>query len=1007
MAIRVVSKGTTVVKKITVGVPNKIGIPSQGLLTRLDDVNSNINLSDNSYLRYSEEVSKFLHRPFDSDVRSSARGGIFGGAGITYDSSTGFVSVTNTGVDSGLYGSATLVPSITVNSRGQIDSIGTVAVAGVSSFTFDSSSHTLNIGTADGGSFNARVIEVDSDYITLRRPPETIFTVTTADGGNYRFTGDGFPTESGNNPDIYLTRGKEYVINNPSSGNHPLEIRVSDGGSEYTTGITGNGTSLVRFKVPFDAPDTLVYQCQVHAGMIGNIYINEIKSNNTDDLTEGSTNLYFTDDRVDTALASVNGHIVPQTHLTHDLGDSALRWRDLYLGGSTIYLGGLQVKDLNGQFAVQDSFGNGAPINFAGSLTVGGDLTVQGTTTTINSTTLSVNDKNIVLADSATDSNAANGAGITVNGANALITYNATTDTWDLNKPLGSIRNHLVNFSTDNLSEGSTNLYYTKARHDSDFETEFAAKNSGQLTEGSNLYYTTARVDSAILDGIITKRIDFRDSDNGSVISSTVGFFDPTTQIHTMLSTSNDSNSGYAFQSQKFLITNLANDYYLRTYDSGQIGLFFSGNSKLETNNSGVSITGLLSADTVSGRYLGFDSDVTRSHTVSRIRNMFDATGDLSYDSSTGVFSFDVEQVYTKVNFDSDFNQSLDEAAIGGVGLAYNSTTNALRIDSAELAAFAAPIRSYFSAAGDLSYNNTTGEFTFDVEQVYTKANFDSDFNDALDQASLAGTGISFAADSNTLSITDTGVTAGSYGSASLVPVLSINAQGQITTASTVSVAGVSSTSFDSANGIFTINTADGGSFATTILDSDFTASRARDVVRAVDAGGDGSFVYDSASGTFTYTGPSATEARAHFSGGNGINITSGKIDMDSAYNAVFNNITNTSGEIFTTPTEVSVNDNNATVVDTEAHDSDFKSIEYVVHMDDNAAGHSQLSKVLLTYNKSSVFFTEYGMVSSFTGDSDIGTLTADVSGSDIRLIFTRSSGMGTISVKPVKTVIS
>ena len=42
-----------------------------------------------------------------------------------------------------------------------------------------------------------------------------------------------------------------------------------------------------------------------------------------------------------------------------------------------------------------------------------------------------------------------------------------------------------------------------------------------------------------------------------------------------------------------------------------------------------------------------------------------------------------------------------------------------------------------------------------------------------------------------------------------------------------------------------------------------------------------------------------------------------------------------------------------------------------------------------------------------FTGDSDIGTLTADVSGSDIRLLFTRASGMGTISVKPVKTVIS
>jgi hypothetical protein len=46
-------------------------------------------------------------------------------------------------------------------------------------------------------------------------------------------------------------------------------------------------------------------------------------------------------------------------------------------------------------------------------------------------------------------------------------------------------------------------------------------------------------------------------------------------------------------------------------------------------------------------------------------------------------------------------------------------------------------------------------------------------------------------------------------------------------------------------------------------------------------------------------------------------------------------------------------------------------------------------------------------MTSSFSNDSDIGTLTADVVGADIRLIFTRSTGMGNIKVKPVKTVIS
>jgi hypothetical protein len=46
-------------------------------------------------------------------------------------------------------------------------------------------------------------------------------------------------------------------------------------------------------------------------------------------------------------------------------------------------------------------------------------------------------------------------------------------------------------------------------------------------------------------------------------------------------------------------------------------------------------------------------------------------------------------------------------------------------------------------------------------------------------------------------------------------------------------------------------------------------------------------------------------------------------------------------------------------------------------------------------------------MVNSYTGDSDIGTLSADVSGGDIRLKFARTAGIGTVAVKPVKTIIS
>lgn len=50
----------------------------------------------------------------------------------------------------------------------------------------------------------------------------------------------------------------------------------------------------------------------------------------------------------------------------------------------------------------------------------------------------------------------------------------------------------LTSRSTNDLSEGSNNLYYTTARFDSDF----GDNTTSDLTEGTNLYYTTARADS-------------------------------------------------------------------------------------------------------------------------------------------------------------------------------------------------------------------------------------------------------------------------------------------------------------------------------------------------------------------------------------------------------------------------------------------------------------------------------------------------------------------------------
>ena len=62
---------------------------------------------------------------------------------------------------------------------------------------------------------------------------------------------------------------------------------------------------------------------------------------------------------------------------------------------------------------------------------------------------------------------------------------------------------NLTNFDTDDLSEGSSNLYFTNARADARAEAVFGAKNTNNLSEGNNnLYHTTARVQAISINNV-------------------------------------------------------------------------------------------------------------------------------------------------------------------------------------------------------------------------------------------------------------------------------------------------------------------------------------------------------------------------------------------------------------------------------------------------------------------------------------------------------------------------
>ena len=87
-----------------------------------------------------------------------------------------------------------------------------------------------------------------------------------------------------------------------------------------------------------------------------------------------------------------------------------------------------------GALVVIGGAGIGGNVNIGEDLFVTGNLTVQGTSTTLNTSTLDVEDKNITIAKGAVNSAAADGAGLTVDGANATFTYASTGDQFVFNK---------------------------------------------------------------------------------------------------------------------------------------------------------------------------------------------------------------------------------------------------------------------------------------------------------------------------------------------------------------------------------------------------------------------------------------------------------------------------------------------------------------------------------------------------------------------------------------------
>ena len=123
------------------------------------------------------------------------------------------------------------------------------------------------------------------------------------------------------------------------------------------------------------------------------------------------------------------------------IGSSAINLGDTvtdFAGVTSFTISGTTDSSSNttGSFKTAGGAGIAKNLYVGGNAVISGNLTVSGTTTTVNSTTVDIADLNITVAKGAANSSAANGAGLTVDGASATMLYTHATASWNFNKPL-------------------------------------------------------------------------------------------------------------------------------------------------------------------------------------------------------------------------------------------------------------------------------------------------------------------------------------------------------------------------------------------------------------------------------------------------------------------------------------------------------------------------------------------------------------------------------------------
>jgi hypothetical protein len=195
---------------------------------------------------------------------------------------------------------------------------------------------------SSSGQINYQSITGQPTVNTLGSDGNKSFTITTGI----------FVTASG---------GADGIVVTNDTANYTLRLRTVGGtvsSSAQVVAALPAGIVSSSTQVPAILPtDTVSSSAQVKAFLPGGTVS-----------SSAQTVANLVGQNVATAQITASGHIIPSATNTYDLGSPTARFKDLYLSGSTLYLGTLALKDTNGTLVITTS-GSSTPSPASGSFT--------------------------------------------------------------------------------------------------------------------------------------------------------------------------------------------------------------------------------------------------------------------------------------------------------------------------------------------------------------------------------------------------------------------------------------------------------------------------------------------------------------------------------------------------------------------------------------------------------------------------------------------------------------